>query len=75
MTDLIHTETSRPSVQSYSEGYLGIFVVSFAMLFVIALGAQMLTLQWRSWLPGAEGQKSLIGGVKASVYTFMSYLT
>jgi light-harvesting complex 1 beta chain len=29
---------------------------------------------WRSALPGAEGGKSVLGGVKASVYTFMSHL-
>jgi light-harvesting complex 1 beta chain len=29
---------------------------------------------WRSWLPGAEGVKSMTGGVKAAVYTFMSHL-
>ena len=73
MTDL--GNASPPSLQGNSKGYLGIFVVSFAMLLVIALCAQMLTIQWRPWFPGAEGQKSLIGGVKASVYTFMSYLT
>jgi len=26
-------------------------------------------------LPGAEGEKSLVHGVKSAVYTFMSYLT
>ncbi len=74
MTDL--TRVPAPAaLQRYAKGYLGIFVVSFAMLLVIALCAQLLTFQWRPWFPGAEGQKSLIGGVKASVYTFMSYLT
>jgi len=34
-----------------------------------------MTLNWRLWLPGAEGEKSLVSGVRASVYTFMSYLT
>jgi light-harvesting complex 1 beta chain len=41
----------------------------------IALAGQLLGWQWRSWLPGAEGVKSLNGGVKAAVYTFMSHLT
>jgi light-harvesting complex 1 beta chain len=44
-------------------------------LFPIALTAQLLGWHWRSWLPGAEGVKSIFGGVKAAVYTFMSYLT
>ncbi len=53
----------------------GIFVVSFVVFLAIALLAQLLTLKWRLWLPGADGQKSLIHGVKSAVYTFMSYLT
>ena len=52
----------------------GIFFVSFIVFLTIALCAQMVALPWRSWLPGAEGRKSLVGGVKTSVYTFMSYL-
>ena len=57
-----------------STAFSGIFIVSFVVLLAIALVAQMLTWQWRPWFPGAEGEKSLIGGVKAAVYTFMSYL-
>lgn len=53
----------------------GIFAVSFAVFFVIALVGEALGWHWRSWLPGAEGVKSLTGGVKAAVYTFMSYLS
>ena len=49
-----------------------VFCVGFAVFLVIALIAQMLTMRWRSWLPGAEGEGSLIGGVKSAVYTFMS---
>ena len=51
-----------------------VFCVGFAVFLVIALIAQMLTMRWRAWLPGAEGERSLIGGVKAAVYTFMSYI-
>jgi len=57
-----------------SKAYLGIFAVSFCLLLVVALCAQAMTWQWRSWLPGAEAEKSLIGGVKGAVYTFMSQL-
>jgi light-harvesting complex 1 beta chain len=49
-----------------------VFCVGFAVFLVIALVAQMLTMRWRTWLPGAEGEGSLIGGVKSAVYTFMS---
>jgi light-harvesting complex 1 beta chain len=51
-----------------------VFCAGFAVFLVIALVAQMLTMRWRTWLPGAEGEGSLIGGVKSAVYTFMSYI-
>jgi light-harvesting complex 1 beta chain len=52
-----------------------IFVVVFPVFLAIALCGQLLGWHWRTWLPGAEGVKSVFGGVKAAVYTFMSYLT
>jgi light-harvesting complex 1 beta chain len=55
--------------------YWLIFAASFAVFMAIALAGNLLGWQWRSWLPGAEGVKSLNGGVKAAVYTFMSHLT
>jgi light-harvesting complex 1 beta chain len=49
-----------------------LFGVSFVVFLVIALVAEMLSMRWRSWLPGAEGEGSLIAAVSAAVYTFMS---
>ena len=54
--------------------YRLLFVAAFAMFLTIALVGQTLGMQWRSWLPGAEGVRSVTGGVKAAVYTFMSHL-
>jgi light-harvesting complex 1 beta chain len=54
--------------------FTSIFVVSFVVFLLIAVFAQAVALPWRTWLPGAEGSKSLVGGVRSSVYTFMSYL-
>lgn len=51
-----------------------IFVVGFAAFLAIAMVGQALGWQWRAWLPGAESVKSMTGGVKAAVYTFMSHL-
>lgn len=62
-------------LKSDSKVFSGIFLVSFCLLLFVALFACVLPGRWRSWLPGAESEKSLIGGVKAAVYTFMSYLT
>ena len=51
-----------------------IYVVSFVMLLVVAFVAQVLNLNWRSWFPGSEGERSMIGGVKAAVCNFMPHL-
>ena len=61
--------------QNDSKVFFGIFVVGFMLFLGVALVARLLTWQWRSWLPGAESEESMIGGVKAAVYTFMSHLT
>jgi len=62
------------AVQTRSVSFYTIFAVGFLIFALIALVGQTLGWQWRSWLPGAEGVKSMAGGVKAAVYTFMSHL-
>ena len=57
-----------------SAGFYGIFVAGFIVFLLVALVAQVFTWQWRPWFPGAEGERSLIGGVKSAVWSFMSYL-
>jgi light-harvesting complex 1 beta chain len=71
----IAREAAAQALKSDSKTFFTIFVVGFAMFLVIATVSQLLTLQWRAWLPGAEGEKSLVGGVRSAVYTFMSHLT
>ena len=68
--------TLKPGAEHPVGGALSpvVFVVGFAVFLVIALIAQMLTMRWRTWLPGAESEKSMIGGVKAAVHTFMSHI-
>jgi light-harvesting complex 1 beta chain len=73
ITDL-RTGGLQASPAQHSKGFVAIFAVSFVAFLLIALVAEVLTLRWRSWWPGAESENSLIGGVKAAVYTFMSYL-
>jgi light-harvesting complex 1 beta chain len=58
-----------------SKTFAGIFWAGFAVVLMVALVAQVLFLQWRPWFPGAESEKSMIGGVKSAVYTFMSHLS
>lgn len=67
----MHTEKTG-GTQSLS--FITIFTVGFVLFAAIAVVAQTLGWNWRSWLPGAEGVKSMTGGVKAAVYTFMSHL-
>lgn len=64
----------RMLVKEGSSAFKGIFAVSFVAFLFVALVAQAMGWQWRSWLPGAEGSKSISGGVKTAVYTFMSHL-
>jgi light-harvesting complex 1 beta chain len=75
------TSSARPHVASSAvvaredvRAFWPIFVAAFVVFMAIALVSQVLGVQWRSWLPGAEGVKSVPGGVKAAVYTFMSHL-
>ena len=76
MNELVGRTTAALAIAPKKDAvpFNSIFVVSFFVFLLIALCAQMVALPWRSWLPGAEGQKSMVGGVRASVYTFMSYL-
>ena len=71
----VTSESLHESAKTNSITYYSIFVVSFVLFLTIALIGQTLLLRWRSWFPGAEGGKTLIGDVKAAVYTFMSQLT
>lgn len=61
-------------VETRSASFLTIFTVAFLVFAAIAMVGQVLGWHWRSWLPGAEGVKSMTGGVKSAVYTFMSHL-
>jgi light-harvesting complex 1 beta chain len=68
-------DAMRKPVHEDIRNYWLIFIASFVVFMAIALAGQLLGWQWRAWLPGAEGVKSLNGGVEAAVYTFMSHLT
>jgi light-harvesting complex 1 beta chain len=61
-------------IQEDRKSFRLLFISAFVVFLAIALVGQTLGQPWRSWLPGAEGVKSVTGGVKAAVYTFMSHL-
>mgnify|MGYP000872946235 FL=1 len=71
----IHHSAPQGLLKKDSTAFTAIFVVGFALFLSIAVVAQVLGWHWRSWLPGAESVKSMTGGVKAAVYTFMSHLS
>jgi light-harvesting complex 1 beta chain len=68
------TVHSANSLVQDSKTYDALFFMSFVFVLLIAMVAQAMFLKWRPWFPGAESEKSLIKGVRAGVYTFMSHL-
>ena len=70
----VQRSSPRHAVETKSVSFITIFTLSFVLFSAIAVVGQLLGAPWRAWLPGAEGVKSLTGGVKAAVYTFMSHL-
>jgi light-harvesting complex 1 beta chain len=61
-------------VSQDAKDFKALFFVSFVLLLLVAMAAQLLFLEWRTWLPGAESEKSMIKAVRSGVYTFMSHL-
>jgi hypothetical protein len=74
MTHPINSSTSVHST-SHFDGYGVIFVLLFLVFTVLAVAGQLLVLNWRNWLPGAEGSTGTLDGVKSSVYTVISQLS
>ena len=64
----------KPSLRDGKIALSLIVVPCFVLLLAIAVLGQMVGLHWQSWLPGAEQKTSLVSGVHAAVYTFMSHI-
>ena len=64
--------TRTPSVERHS--FDPTFVSCFIAILMVALVCQLLMLKWRPLFPGAEGEKSLIDGVRGAVDSIMSLL-
>lgn len=56
------------------KGFFVVYVLAFVLILSVAVVARVFGLRWRSWFPGSEHDRSLIDGVNASVYTFMSFI-
>ena len=57
------------------KGFQGTFAVMFIVFLAVALASMLVTKNWRTFLPGAEGAQSMLGGVKTAVYTVISQLS
>ena len=51
-----------------------LYVVLFCVFLLLAMMGQMMFMDWRTWLPGAEGTRPMLGSVKSAVYTVISQL-
>jgi light-harvesting complex 1 beta chain len=74
MTNL-KTNNERSASFSHEDGEGMLFMMLFVVFLAVALVGHLLTMNWRSWLPGAEDSLSTVEGVKSSVYTVISQLT
>jgi hypothetical protein len=67
------TRSNHPT--SSLKGFGGIFVVMFIVFLGVALALMLCAQNWRTFLPGAEGARSMFDGVKSAVYTVISQLS
>ena len=73
MAQANETDTSFIS-DSHLNGDRLMFVLVFCVFMALAVVGQLLALNWRTWLPGAEGATTVLVGVKSAVYTVISHL-
>jgi len=71
----LHLPDQHETPQSSLAGFRYFFVVLFFVFLALAIVGQMFFLNWRTWLPGAEGTQSMLGSVKSAVYTVISQLS
>lgn len=69
-----HTETHTTISPSHLNGFRTIFVVTFMIFLLMAMVGQLFAWNWRTWLPGAEGTRSIFESVNSAVYTVISQL-
>ena len=60
---------------SHLNGDRLMFVLVFCVFMALAVVGQLLAMNWRTWLPGAEGSATTLVGVKSAVYTVISGLS
>jgi light-harvesting complex 1 beta chain len=64
-----------PASQTPIKEYRYLIFVLFCVFTSLAMIGQVLFMEWRSWLPGAEGSRPMFESVKSAVYTVISQLS
>ena len=71
----LHAQLTHSAAQTDNQEFRYLYVVLFCVFLLLAMMGQMLFMEWRSWLPGAEGTRSMYDSVKSAVYTVISQLS
>ena len=70
----LHAQQSHGISQAPLKEFQYLYLVLFCVFLLLAMMGQMLFMDWRTWLPGAEGTRPMFGSVKSAVYTVISQL-
>ena len=70
----LHVQHSDSISQAPFKEFRFLYVVLFCVFLLLAMMGQVLFMDWRNWLPGAEGTQPMLGSVKSAVYTVISQL-
>ncbi len=69
-----HAQQSTSVLEAHNKEFQYLHVMFFCVFLFLAMMGTMMFLDWRTWLPGAEGTRSMLGSVKSAVYTLISQL-
>jgi light-harvesting complex 1 beta chain len=70
-----HIQHQSAESQAPIKEFRYLFFVLFCVFTSVAVIGQVLFMEWRSWLPGAEGSRPMFESVKSAVYTVISQLS
>lgn len=70
-----HAQLTHNVAQPPNREFRYLFVVLFCVFLLLAMTGQIMFMDWRNWLPGAEGTRPMYESVKSAVYTVISQLS
>ena len=71
----LHAQLTSSVAQTPNKEFRYLYVVLFCVFLLLAMMGQMMFMDWRTWLPGAEGSRPMYESVKSAVYTVISQLS